>query len=34
MRIDDSGMSVASDGSQLAIVIMFCRDFNQPAVAL
>ncbi len=34
MRIDDSAMSVVSDGSQLALLIMFCRDLNQPAVAL
>jgi hypothetical protein len=34
MRIEGSAMSVASDGSQLAFLIVFCGDFNQPAVAL
>jgi hypothetical protein len=35
MRIEDSAMmSIVLDGSQLALLIVFCRDFNQPAVAL
>ncbi len=27
-------MSVVSDGSQLALLIVFCRDFNQPVAQL
>jgi hypothetical protein len=27
-------MSVVSDGSQLALLIVFCRDFNQPLAQL
>jgi hypothetical protein len=34
MRIKDSAMSAVLDGSQLTLLIVFCRDFNQPAVAL
>ncbi len=34
MRIGDSAMSVVSDGSQLALLIVFCRDFNQPVAQL
>jgi hypothetical protein len=34
VRIGDSIMSLVSDGSQLAILLMFCRDFNQPIAQL
>ncbi len=34
LRIDDSAMSVVSGDSQLTPMIVFGRDFNQPAAAL